>query len=68
MKKGYKYERPDDGQIEERWWKSLSYAVRDRLTKEIRAGLRERRDAWNRCHPPERQIPRPDLPDEEAAA
>ena len=59
MAKDYKYARPANGQIEERWWAKLPDQERVRLLGEVRKGLELRRDRWNATHPPCHQIPRP---------
>jgi hypothetical protein len=56
----YRYDRPIDGQPEERWWAGLSHAERMRRTIEVKEGIAFRRDVWNATHAPSRQIPRAD--------
>lgn len=59
MTKNYKYDRPFNGQPEERIVASWPPAKRLAIAEENASEMRTRRDEWNATHPPERQIPRP---------
>jgi len=58
MASDYKYDRPLNGQPEERWFQTLSLERQQMVAEETRLGLALRRDAWNAKWPASRRIPR----------